>query len=165
MDIDIATLFSVIAVGIILLTWFFRAEWDERRAKATSAQLCMQLLEDWNNNNTFAKMMSKLKKPNAEFADKDDNVHFVLGKFENLAILKKDKILNETHVRKFFGKDIVSIAVNESVTKILYKYHYEDVKHNYNNLIVLRKDSEKWGIPPYSSREQSSDALGGIMNR
>ena len=102
-------------------------------------------------------MIFKLEKPHAEFTDEDDNVHFVLTKFEDIAILRKDELITKTHTREFFGKDIVRIAANKSVMRILDEYHREDGRNNYNNLKELLQNSEKWGMSPYSSEESSSD--------
>ena len=129
----------------------------ESQNKIASANLVFKLLENWNGDNTFTQMIYKLEKPNAEFTDEDDGVHFVLNTFEDIAILRKDKTLTETHVREFFGIDIVRIDANESVMKILNNYRQEDIEHNYNHLKNMLDDSKKWGMKPYSFEESSSD--------
>ncbi len=111
----------------------------------------MKLSEKWESDDMFTKMILKLKKPHTEFIDKDDNVHSVLSKFDNIALLWKDKTITETHVQWFFGKNIVRITANKSVMKILDKYHNEDVKNNYNHLKKLLKESKSWKISPYPS--------------
>ena len=58
-------------------------------------------------------------------------------------------------MREFFGRDIVRIAANESVMKILNDYHHEDIEHNYKALKKLLDDSKKWGMKPYSPDESS----------
>ena len=131
----------------------------EQQKKVNSAGLTLKLLEKWKGHNTFTKMIFKLQKPDVEFTDKRDGVHFVLATFEDIAILRKDKTLTETHVREFFGRDIVRIDANKSVMKILNEYYEEDHIHNYNNLKKLLKDSEKWRMKPYSSDESSSSVV------
>ena len=128
----------------------------ESQNKIASANLVFKLLENWNGDNAFTQMIYKLEKPNAEFIDEDDGVHFVLATFEDIAILRKDKTLTETHVREFFGRDIVRIDANESVMKILNNYRQEDIEHNYNHLKDMLDDSKKCGIEPYSSNKSSS---------
>ena len=127
----------------------------EQQKKVNSAELALKLLEKWKGC-TFTRMILKLNKPNAKFTDEGDGVHFVLATFEDIAVLWKDGTLTKTHVREFFGRDIVRIDANKSVMKILNEYYEEDHIHNYNNLKKLLKDSKKWGMKPYSSDESSS---------
>ena len=129
----------------------------EQQRKVNSAELSLKLSESWNRINTFTKLIFKLSKPNMKFKDEEDGVFFVLGKFEDIAILRKDEILTEIHVREFFGMDLVRINANESIMKILDEYHNENADHNYNNLKELLDDSKEWGLDPYSSKELSSD--------
>ena len=74
---------------------------------------------------------------------------FVLGKFEMISVLQESGVLNDVHIREFFGMNIVRINSNESVMKILDDYYNEDHAHNYNNLKKLLNDSKKWGMKPY----------------
>ena len=134
------------------------AEQLESQNKIASAKLIFELSKKWDNNDTFTQMLYKLETPNAKFTDKKDGVHFVLGVFEGIAVLRNDKTLTETHVREFFGTDIVRIDANKSVMKILNDYHHEDVEHNYINLKNMLDDSKKWGMRPYSSEESSLDS-------
>ena len=110
--------------------------------KIASANLIIKYLEPWENDKRFAQMILKLEKPNARFTN-EDSVHFMLAKFEDIAILRKDKTLTKTHVQEFFGRDIVRIDANESVMKILNEYYEKDSAHNYNNLKKLLNDSKK----------------------
>ena len=126
----------------------------EMQNKIASASLIHKHLEPWDKNKRFKQMILKLETPNAVFTD-EDQVHFVLAKFEDIAILRQDKLFTETHVQEFFGRDIVRIGANESVMKILDEYYNEDRIHNYNNLKKLLDDSKKWGMNPYSSEESS----------
>ena len=157
-------IFTAAAITGVFSWWSIRqsnkrmAEQLESQNKIASAKLILELLKKWDGRNTLTLMIYKLEKPNAEFTDKDDGVHFVLGIFENIAILRKDGTLAETHVREFFGTDIVRIDANESVMGILNDYHHEDTEHNYNNLKNMLDDSKKWGIKPYSLEELSSDS-------
>ena len=129
-----------------------------QQEKVNSAELTLKLLEKWDGPGTFTEMLYKLETPNAKFTDEKDGVHFVLGIFEGIAILRNDKTLTENHVREFFGTDIVRIDANESVMKILNEYHHEDIEHNYSNLKAMLDDSKKWGMKPYSSEESSLDS-------
>ena len=147
----------IVSAATLIMVGYDNDRRHKLQVKSTSAQLCMKLLEKWESNNTFAKMILKLETLHTEFTDEDDNVHFVLTKFEDIAILNRDELLTDTHVREFFGKDIVRIAANKSVMGILDEYHNEDVRNNYNNLKEMLKTSEKWRMSPYSSVESSSD--------
>ena len=128
----------------------------EQQKKVNSAELALKLLEKWKGHNTFTRMILKLDEPNAKFTDEGDGVHFVLATFEDIAVLWKDGTLTKTHVREFFGRDIVRIDANESIMKILDDYHHEDIEHNYNALKDMLNDSKKWGMKPYSSDKSSS---------
>ena len=105
----------------------------EQQKKVNSAQLALKLLESWNKTNVLMQMLLKMEKPNVKFTDEND-VHYMLAPFEDIAVLRKDGTLTETHVREFFGRDIVRINANKSIMKILNEYHKEDPIHNYNNL-------------------------------
>ena len=147
----------IVSAATLIMVGYDNYRRHKLQVNSTSAQLCIKLLEKWEDSSTFTQMISKLEKPNAEFTDEEHNVHFVLTKFEDIAILKRDELLTDTHVREFFGRDIVRIAANKSVMGILDEYHSEDVRNNYNNLKELLKTSEKWGMSPYSSVESSLD--------
>lgn len=134
---------------------FFIWRTQNGQKNIASANLALKLLKNWNGDSVFTRMILKLEKPNAVFTEKDD-VDFVLATFEDIATLWKSKTLTKTHVREFFGRDIVRINANESIMKILNKYHKEDPIHNYNNLKRLLDDSKKWEMKPYSSDESVS---------
>ena len=135
----------IVSIVTLIVVGYDNHRRHKLQVKSTSAQLALKLLEVWEGNNTFTKMIRKLEKAHAEFTDKDDRVHFVLTKFEDIAILKRDKLLTETHVQEFFGRDIVRIAANKSVMRILNEYHNEDTRHNYNNLKNLLKTLKNGG--------------------
>ena len=101
-------------------------------------------------------MISKLRGPNVIFTDGKD-IHFMFSIFDNIAILKNDGTLDDTHVREFFGRDIVRIGANKSIMKILNKYYDADPDYNYNNLKKLLIDSKKWEMMAFLPDESSSD--------
>ena len=72
----------------------------EMQNKIASASLVHKHLEPWYVDKRFGEIVLALEKPNAGFADKEQ-VHYVLAKFENIAILWKDKLFTEIHVREF----------------------------------------------------------------
>ena len=130
----------------------------EQQRKVNSAQLALRLLENWKESNTFTRILLEMEKPNVKFTDKEA-VHYMLATFEDIAALRKDGTLTETHVQEFFGRDIVRIDNNKSVMGILDEYHNEEPIHNYSNLKKLLDDSKEWGMQPYSSDESLSSAM------
>ena len=114
--------------------------------KVASATLIDNLLETWRAETSFTRTLNKLSDPNAEF--EEDQVYEVLDTYEDLAILYVDETLDKIHVREFFGRGIVQINANRQIKKILTAYNDDDTDNNYNNLMILLKDSEKWGMKP-----------------
>ena len=119
----------------------------ETQNKIASANLVIKYLKHWEEDVFFGQMTFKMEKTDTEFADEGD-VHYMLATFEDISVLWKDGILTDTHIRNFFGRDIVRIGANKSIMKILNEYHEKDTVHNYNNLVELIKNSENWGMAP-----------------
>lgn len=147
--LTIITGFSSLVVAVAILYTY------TGQKKIASANLVVKYLEPWTKDKQFGDMILKLEKPNAQFTN-ENQVHSMLSKFEDIAILWKDKTLTKTHVREFFGRDIIRINTNESVMKFLNDYNKEDPAHNYNNLKKLLNNSKKWEMKPYSSDGLSS---------
>lgn len=119
----------------------------ETQNKIASANLVRNLLKAWRVDSQFTNMLGKLDDSNTQFNDEDE-VHGMLTEFEDIAVFWNDKLLDDTHVREFFGRGIVQINANESIKNILKSYHDEDPANNYNNLMKLIKHSECWAMKP-----------------
>ena len=141
----ITSICSVTVVSIIGL-----GHWRQqvKQNKIASTGLLLKWYEEWDKNASFSNMMYKLEDQNAKFTDKNDDVHFVLGKFEMISKLQKDGVLQDDHIREFFGMNIVRINRNKSIRKILDDCYNKD-HHNYSNLKDLLKKSKKWWDPYY----------------
>ena len=119
----------------------------ESQNKIASANMITKYLKHWEESGLFGKMILKLEDTDKEFTDKGD-MDFMLATFEDLAILWKDKTLTDTHIREFFGRDIVRIGANKSIMKHVNEYHQKDIANNYNNLVELIKKSKSWNMSP-----------------
>ena len=137
-----------VSIGTLIGVWYWNFKQHKLQVKSTSAQLALKLVEKWHNDLLFSEITFDLGTEDIQFTDKD-KVNPVLAVFEDIAILKRDKLLTETHVREFFGREIVRINANVSIMKIIDDFHKRDVKHNYNNLKEMLEDSKKWGMDPY----------------
>ena len=138
----------MVSIGTLVGVWYWNSKQHKLQVKSTSAQLALKLVEKWHNDPLFCAIVFDLATPDMKFPDKD-KVNPVLAVFEDIAILKRDKLLTETHVLEFFGRDIVRINANDSMRIIIDEYHDRDVKHNYNNLKEMLEDSKKWRMDPY----------------
>ena len=118
----------------------------ETQNKIASANLIIKYLKHWDDKD-FDEVIVKIEDANAEFSHKHD-VTFVLAVFEDIAVLRKDRMLTDNHIQNFFGRDIVRMRANKSIMKIINEYYDKDPVHNYNNLMELIKDSKDWGIEP-----------------
>ena len=119
----------------------------ESQNKIASANLIIKYLKHWEGLGLFGKMILKLENTDAKFTDKGD-MDFMLATFEDIAVFWKDETLTETHIREFFGRDIVRIGANKSIMKHVNEYYQQDIAHNYNNLVKLIKKSESWKMSP-----------------
>ena len=150
--IAIAILISVIVTGGFSF-WSIRQSKAqvykqlETQNKIASANLVIKYLKRWEEDEDFKQVIIKIEDANAEFSNKHD-VTFVLAVFEDISVLRKDGTLTETHIREFFGRDIVRMRSNKSIMKIINEYHNKDPIHNYNNLVELINDSKDWGLNP-----------------
>ena len=150
--IDAATIASIcVAIGIfgsIAANVYLSHKERGQTRLAESARLAIELQKEWKGESEFTSIVGKLKERGADFSGERPNVGYVLGVFEDLAILWRDKTLTETHVREFFGRDIVRIGANESVMAILDEARQKNPKNTYNNLVKLLEASKTWGMDP-----------------
>ena len=116
--------------------------------KIASANLVRDILKPWRADTPFTRMLGKIEDTHMKFDKDEDLVHDLFTEFEDIAVFWKDKILDDKHVREFFGREIIRIKVNKSIMKILKDYNKKDPANNYNNLMELIEHSKCWNMTP-----------------
>lgn len=120
-------------------------EQKKQQTKIDSAKISMDLLIPWRKNDTFTNFLEDIS--NSTIRPGNENmIRETLGQFENIAVLWKDGVLTENHVKEFFGANLKDIQANTVMMTYFYKIRNKNPNYFYVNLAELFKKYQSWDI-------------------
>lgn len=117
----------------------------KQQTKIDSAKISMDLLAPWRNNLQFTDFLERISKSSISDNDRE-MIRETLGQFENIAILWKDEVLTENHVKEFFGANLKDIKTNTVMMEYFDKVRDKNPNYYYINLAELFEKYETWNI-------------------
>lgn len=134
----------IIVVSIMLL--IARGQ-KKQQNKINSATLATTMLDSWRKDAEFLKYLRWMSNKTAKITPENRMpIMKLLNRFEDIAVLWRDELLAENHVKEFFGSNIVDIRKNDSAMVFIKTINNEKPDYYFVNLIDLINLSKKWGI-------------------